>query len=83
MLLPVGAAGILGWYALNTRTILLDYCEPLSKPVSKCCVFLDLGCHGLSRANIHTTGLLREVELEVLTGRTQNSAIRDVSTGHL
>ena len=71
MFLPVCAACILGQYALNRDTTLLDHGDPISKPVSKRCVFLDFGCHGLSRANIHTTGLLGAVELGVLTGRTQ------------
>ena len=54
---------------------LLDYCDPISKPVSKHCVFLDAWVSWLSWANIHTTGWLRVVELGVLTGRTPKRAV--------
>lgn|SRR5215469_369652 len=68
---PVYAGRLLGPYALNRGTILLDYFDPLSEPLSKLCVLLDLGFHWLVRTNGHITGLLRSVELGVLAGGAQ------------
>jgi hypothetical protein len=55
-------------YALNRGTILLDCFDPISEPLSKLFVLLDLGFHGLIRTSSDTTGLLRSVELGVLAG---------------
>ena len=68
MFLPVYAGRLLGPYALNRGTILLDYFDPISEPLSKLFVLLDHGFHWQVRTNSHATGLLRSVELGVLTG---------------
>lgn len=68
MFLPVWAGRLLGRYALNRGTILLDCFDPISEPLSKLFVSLDLGFHWLIRTSSDTTGLLRSVELGVLAG---------------
>lgn len=52
--LVIWAGCVLRRCALQTGTTLMDYCHPISEPIVKCLVFLDLGCHGFLRTTIDT-----------------------------
>ena len=58
MFLPVWAGCLLGRCVLNRGPVSPDYCEPISQPLSKLFVFLDLGYQGLLLVSLAASILL-------------------------